>query len=146
MSRADDSALVLLGNISGTKILLLSDLSALGQSALLSGTNDLRADIVVAGLPGASEPLSDSLTDAIQPRLIVIADSEFPAMRRASRKLKERLEQRQIPIIYTRDSGAVKIVVNKSGWKIETMDGQNFDSSLQMQAAQGDVLRAAVQR
>jgi len=32
----------------GTKILLLSDLSRAGQSALLARTNDLHADIVVA--------------------------------------------------------------------------------------------------
>ncbi|HUE36937.1 MAG TPA: ComEC/Rec2 family competence protein, partial [Candidatus Acidoferrum sp.] len=127
LPRADDNALILLGSFSGTKILLLSDLSPVGQSALLSGTNDLRADIVIAGLPNAGEPLSDALADAIQPRVIVIADSEFPATRRASRKLKGRLEQRGIPVVYTRESGAVKIVVNKTGWKVQTMDGQNFD-------------------
>ncbi len=126
LPRADDNALVLLGNFSGTKILLLSDLSRVGQSALLAQTNDLRTDIVIAGLPEDGEPLSDALADAIQPQVIVIADSEFPPMRRASRKLKERLEQRTTPVIYTRDSGAVKIVVNKAGWMLETMDGQKF--------------------
>ena len=146
LSRADDSALVLLGNFSGTKILLLSDLSHVGQSALLSSTNELHADIVVAGLPNAGEPLSDALIDAIQPRVMVIADSEFPAMRRASRKLKERLEQKGIPVIYTRESGAVKIVINKTGWKVRTMDGQNFDSSIQGHIAESDVARPSVQR
>jgi beta-lactamase superfamily II metal-dependent hydrolase len=72
-------ALVLLGNYSGTRILLLSDLGRDGQSALLARTNDLRADIVIAGLPDEGEPLCDALLDAIQPRVIVIADSEFPA-------------------------------------------------------------------
>jgi competence protein ComEC len=124
--RADDNALVLLGNFSGTKVLLLSDLSRAGQSALLDGTNDLHADIVVAGLPNEDEPLTDALADAIKPQAIVIADSEYPPMRRASRKLKERLEQQDIPVFYTRDSGAVKIVLNKSNWRLETMDGQTF--------------------
>jgi beta-lactamase superfamily II metal-dependent hydrolase len=40
--------------------------------------------------------------------------------------LKERLEQTNIPVIYTRVSGAVKIVTDKSGWKLQTMDGQKF--------------------
>ncbi|HTV75750.1 MAG TPA: hypothetical protein VMD57_02040, partial [Candidatus Baltobacteraceae bacterium] len=126
-SRADDNALVLLGNFSGTRILLLSDLSHVGQSALLAQTNDLHADIVIAGLPEDGEPLSDTLADAIQPQVIVIADSEFPPMRRASRKLKERLEQQAAPVIYTRDAGAVKIVVNKGGWMLLAMDGQKFE-------------------
>ena len=41
-SRADDNALVLLGDFSGAKILLLPDLSRAGQSRLLAATNDLR--------------------------------------------------------------------------------------------------------
>jgi beta-lactamase superfamily II metal-dependent hydrolase len=103
-------------------------LSRAGQSDLLATTNDLRADIVVAGLPTEGEPLCDALIDAIQPRVIVIADSEFPATRRASRALRERLEQKKIPVIYTRTAGAVKIETDKAGWKLETMDGQTFQS------------------
>ena len=67
------------------------------------------------------------MIDAIQPKVIVIADSEFPATRRAGRALKSRLEQKKIPVIYTRTAGAVEIVVNKTGWKLQTMDGQFFD-------------------
>jgi competence protein ComEC len=126
-SSADDSALVLLGIFHGSKILLLSDLSRAGQGELLARTNGLRADIVIAGLPDGSEPLCDALIDAIQPKVIVIADSEFPATRRAGRALKDRLEQKGIPAIYTRTAGAVTIVTDKSGWKLRTMDGQTFE-------------------
>ena len=126
--KADDSPLVLLGNCSGTKVLLLSDLSRAGQSDLLATTNDLRADIVVAGLPTEGEPLCDALIEAIRPRVIVIADSEFPATRRASLALRERLEQEKIPVIYTRTAGAVKIETDKAGWKLQTIDGQEFSS------------------
>ena len=118
--RADDNALVLQGNFYGKKVLLLSDLSSVGQNKLLSGTNDLRADIVIAGLPNEGEPLSDALLDAVQPRLIVVADSEFPARRRANNKLRERLGQRNIPVVYTSDSGAVKVVLNEAEWKWRT--------------------------
>lgn len=128
LSRADDNALVLRGNVSGTKVLLLSDLSLVGQSALMGSTNDLHADIVIAGLPGDSEPLTDALLDAIQPKLIIIADSEYPAMWRASRKLKERLEQREVPVLYTRDAGAVKIAVTGTNWTAQAMDGPAFHS------------------
>lgn len=99
-----------------------------GQSELLAGISDLRADIVVAGLPNEGKPLCDALLDAIQPRVIVIADSEFPATRRASTALCERLKQKGIPVIYTRTAGAVKIAADKAGWKLETINGQKFTS------------------
>jgi len=99
-----------------------------GQGELLARTNDLRADIVIAGLPNEGEPLCDALIDAIQPKVIVIADSEFPATRRAGRALKDRLEQKTIPVIYTRSSGAVEIATDKRGWKLQTMDGLEFSS------------------
>ena len=106
---------------------MLSDLSRAGQGELLMRTNDLRADIVIAGLPNEGEPLGDALINAIQPKVIVIADSEFPATRRAGRALKDRLEQRKIPVIYTRTAGAVNIVTDKSGWNLKTMDGQKYE-------------------
>jgi competence protein ComEC len=128
-SRADDAALVLLANFHGTRILLLSDLGRAGQDDLLSHTNDFHADIVVAGLPENGEPLCDVLLDAVRPKVVVIADSEYPAARRASRSLKERLAQKGIPVVYTRTAGAAKIVVNQTGWILQTMDGQKFSSS-----------------
>ncbi|MGA2788829.1 MAG: ComEC/Rec2 family competence protein [Verrucomicrobiota bacterium] len=123
---ADDASLVLLGNFHGTRVLLLSDLGREGQNVLLSRTNDLRADIVIAGLPDEGEPLCDALLDAAQPKVIVIADSEFPATRRAGPKLRARLEQRGIPVIYTRTAGAVTILSRPDGWELRTMDGQKI--------------------
>ncbi|MFZ1073885.1 MAG: ComEC/Rec2 family competence protein [Verrucomicrobiia bacterium] len=127
-AHADNATLVLLGNFCGTRVLLLSDLGRNGQSALLSQTNDLRADIVIAGLPEEGEPLCDALLDAVQPKVIVIADSEFPATRRASRDLKQRLSGQNVPVIYTRTAGAVKIVTRPEGWELLTMDGQKLIS------------------
>jgi len=122
--RADDASLVLSGNFYGTRVLLLSDLGREGQSALLARTNNLRADIVIAGLPDDGEPLCEALLDAAQPKAIVIADSEFPATRRAGPKLRARLEQRGIPVVYTRTAGAVTILLRPDGWDWRTMDGQ----------------------
>ena len=125
-SQADDNALVLKGEIHDVRILLLSDLDRAGQGALLESTNDLRADIAIAGLPNGSEPLCDALLDAIQPKIIVIADSEFPATRRASRQLQERLAQRNIPVIYTRQAGAVTLKFRPGGWDLRTMSKEKF--------------------
>jgi beta-lactamase superfamily II metal-dependent hydrolase len=125
--RADDNALVLLGNYSGTRVLLLSDLGRAGQDALLARTNDLRADIVVTGLPNAGEPLCDELLAAIKPKVIVVADSEYPATRRSGSELKERLAGQKAPVIYTRTAGAVSILTRPDHWELRTMDGQKFE-------------------
>jgi hypothetical protein len=88
----------------------------------------LRADIVITGLPTQEEPLSEALLDAIQPRLIVVADSEFPASERARPKLKARLALRNTPVIYTRSAGAVTVEFRRSGWEVRTMNGLRFKS------------------
>jgi beta-lactamase superfamily II metal-dependent hydrolase len=127
-SQADDSALVLSAVIGGKRILLLSDLGRLGQDALLQRTPDLRADIVVTGLPVQLEAIGDALLDAIQPRLIIVADSEFPAAERARPKLRERLARRQVPVIYTRSTGTATIEWRKNNWELRTMSGISISS------------------
>jgi DNA internalization-related competence protein ComEC/Rec2 len=125
--QADDNSLVLQGEIHGLKILLLSDLGRPGQEMLFGQTNDLQADIVIAGLPEKSQPLCDGLLEIIRPKIIIIADSEFPATKRASAGLQERLEQHGVPVIYTRQAGAVTIETKPAGWELRTMDGQKFE-------------------
>jgi beta-lactamase superfamily II metal-dependent hydrolase len=56
----------------------------------------------------------------------VIADTDYPATRRAGRALKERLGRAQIPVLYTRTTGAVKIVTSPAGWRLTTMGGQQL--------------------
>ena len=119
---ADDNALVLLGTIHRTRVLLLSDLGKSGQNGLVAREPDLRAEIVVACLPQQSEPLAEALLEAIQPRLIIISDSEYPASARANRKLRERLAAHRIPVIYTSESGAATLCFRSSRWRVETMN------------------------
>jgi len=130
--QADDNAVVLRGELEGVRILLMSDLGKPGQNALMERTNDLRADIVVAGVPTQTEPLADALLDEIQPTLIIITDSEFPATQRASRKVMERLQQRDVPVFYTRESGAVTLTLRRGRWEARTMSGiQTFGGGRQ---------------
>ena len=121
--QADDNALVLLGEFRGAKVLLLSDLGRLGQAALLERHPELRADIVVTGLPTATEALGDTLLDSLRPRIIIVADAEFPASERANPKLRERLAKGKVPVIYTRDTGTAVLELRGSRWKIQTMSG-----------------------
>jgi competence protein ComEC len=126
--QADDNALVLYAVIGSQRVLLLSDLGRPGQDALLQRTPDLRADIVVTGLPVQSEALGDALLDTVQPRLIIVADSDFPAAERASPKLRERLARRRVPVIYTRTAGAATIEWRQHDWKLRTMSGVRISS------------------
>ncbi|HEY3761748.1 MAG TPA: ComEC/Rec2 family competence protein [Verrucomicrobiae bacterium] len=127
-SRADDGALVLMGNFAKAKILLLSDLGTNGQNGLLATTNDLRADIVVTGLPDQGDPLTDRLLDTIQPKAIIVVDSDTQFAKHVSPYLRDRLAERNIPVIYTRNSGAAKIIVSDSGWKLQTIGGEVIQS------------------
>lgn len=126
--QADDNALVLLGDFTGTRLLLLSDLGRPGQEALMQRETDLRADIVVSGLPEQSEPLSDALLERIQPKVVILADSEYPATKRAGARLRERLERRGGNVIYTRFSGAVTIILSEAGWELSAMDEQRLSA------------------
>ena len=106
-AQADDNAVVLARDVAGTRVLLLSDLGRAGEAALLEREVDLRADVVVTGLPVKGQPLSDELLEAMQPRLIVVADDERPATALAPRALRERLAAGGWPVVYTSDAGAV---------------------------------------
>ena len=117
-ARAEDSAMVLRGNFSGVKILLLANLGRTGQTDLLAATNDWHADIVVADLPGDGEPLRNALLSAIQPKIILITDAEFPVNRRAKTALKERLADTGVPVLYTRATGAIKMVFYQGAWQL----------------------------
>lgn len=127
-SHAEDNALVLRGEIQRTSILLLSSLGRPGQEALLNNIPDLHAEIVVAGIPDQAEPLKEALLDIIQPKLIIIADSDFPATKRATHALRDRLQKRGIPVLYTSDLGAIELSFRLNQWKAETVDGQSWSN------------------
>ncbi len=124
-SRSDDSSFVLRAEMGGTRLLFLFELGRRGQSALLERhpPNDLQADIVVAGMLEDGEPLAGPLLDAIQPKIILLADSVFPASARASPNLRERLSKTGIPVLYGHEQGAFTITVTRNGWTVRTMRG-----------------------
>ena len=115
-SRADDAALVVRGEFCGRRILLLSDLGRAGQETLLQRYGpELRADVVVTGLPNTGEPLCDALLEAINPAVIVVADSEYPASERARAPLLERLARSRARVVSTRAEGAVTVTLTQQG-------------------------------
>lgn len=125
-ARADDGALVLAGTFCGTRVLLLSDLGRLGQERLLERNADLRADILVTGVPSSAEVLSELLLERVSPRLILVVDSLFPAYERASLSLQERLRGRNIPVLYSRETGTATFEFRPGSWQFRAMNGQSF--------------------
>lgn len=121
--QADDNAIVLDGTFNGCRVLLLSDLGRPGQEALMERTPNLRADILVTGLPVQNEAVADALLDAVQPRVLIVVDSEMPPNEQAGPKLHERLARRKIPVIYTRFTGATTIEWRDKTWELRTMNG-----------------------
>jgi len=128
-ARADDNAVVMLGNFGGIRVLLLSDLGRPGQNVLVERMPDLRADIIVTGLPSQGDAACDALLDRVLPRVIIVAESEFPASERASARLRERLARRNVPVIYMRSDGAATVELRGSRWEIRTMNGIRIRSS-----------------
>ena len=128
--QADDNTIVLRGDIEGVRVMLLSDLGKPGQNALMNRWPELRADIVVSGLPNQTEPLADALLDSLQPQLIVITDSEYPASERAAPKLRERLAARNVPVLYTRETGAITLTFAKGRWTARPMSGSEVSGSV----------------
>jgi competence protein ComEC len=121
---ADDNTLVFWREINSHSILLLSSLGRSGQDSLVGSHPNLRADIVVSGLPAQDEPLSEPLLQLVQPKLIIIIDSEFPATRRASAKLRQRLAAHHLPVVYCRDTGALKLSLWRNGWELKNAEGE----------------------
>jgi competence protein ComEC len=120
---ADDNALVFLRKINGQTVLLLSTLGRSGQDSLVESHPNLRADIVVAGLPAQDEPLSEPLLYLIQPKLIIIIDAERPATRRAPAKLRQRLAAHNAPVVYCHDARALKLSLSPGGWELKNTSG-----------------------
>jgi len=126
LSKAEDKVLVLRGEFNGIRILLLSDLSHAGQRALLSQATDLRADVVAAAVPEKGEPLMDPLLDAIQPRVIVVADDT--STRKAGEELRTRLGRRKVPVLYTHEVEAITLTTRPGQWRLIARDGTMISS------------------
>jgi competence protein ComEC len=119
-SLAEDNAVVVLGDFDGVRVLLASELGKAGQNAIFTRHPELRADIVVAGMPEKSEPLASEWIEMIRPKLIIIADSEFPATRRAPPALLNQLRHVGATVLATRNTGAITIFFRQGSWRVES--------------------------
>ena len=86
---------------------------------------DLNADVVVTGLPDKGEAFCDGLIAATKPNFTIVADSEFPATKRATRALTQRLRTSGANPLFTRDQGAITIIIRHDGATVRSLADQD---------------------
>ena len=135
---ADDNAIVLDGELGGVRLLLLSDLGPEGQAALIERGGPGRGGIVVTGLPSRGEPLSESLIEAVNPELVIVADSDWPAYERAGEAVRKRLGKSGVPVLYCSDVGTVTLRLKAGHWQFSTMNPRKPSDALPQEASSSD--------
>ncbi|MGV3754974.1 MAG: ComEC/Rec2 family competence protein [Verrucomicrobiota bacterium] len=120
-SKGDDNAVVLRGEFMGVRVLLLSDLGRQGQKTLRERHPDLRAEIVVTGIPAKEEPLMDELLAVIQPEVVIVTCALQPAHEQAGPELRARLEQGPWTTYYVSDHGSVTLDFTPAGCEVRAM-------------------------
>jgi beta-lactamase superfamily II metal-dependent hydrolase len=123
-ARADDNAVVMKKRIGAWTLLHLSELGEAGQKKLVELGADLRADVVIAGMPEQGEPLTEDLLQVIRPRVIVLGTAEYPYTAQGTPELRERLEASGAEILYVNEENAVSITVKGNECVVNTMAGR----------------------
>lgn len=117
----DDNSVVLRAEFSGVSVLLLSDLGPAGQKALRERHPNLRADILVTGIPTKGEPVEDELLAMVQPQVVIVSCAEQPAFEQAREELRERLARGNWKTFYVSDHGAVTLDFQAGGCVVQGM-------------------------
>jgi competence protein ComEC len=120
--RADDEAIVVAGELAGKRVLLLSDLGRLGQQSLLATGEELKSDVVFAGVPTDGQALRPELMALLQPKLVALGGSDA----RTQRALRE-LRQRITNLVTTFDERAVTITEQRGKVVVATMSGKRVE-------------------
>ncbi len=134
-SQADDASQVLhLPQTTGHGVLVLGDLGRPGQEAFMRRHPEVRADVVISGLPTRGEPLCDGLLDQLRPRLVIVVDAASPATARATESCQARLRARTVPVWFTSESGSLELGEVRGRWTIE--DARGNRSNLPVSSSQ----------
>ncbi len=122
-TRSDDHALVLAGRVNGVRCSLIPSLNPDAQRRLIARHGaGLRADVVIAGVPGRGEPLAPELLACLQPKAVVLLTSDRPASLKLSRAVRRRLRA-SVPdgaVWFTDEVGAVEVVLRAGRWNVVT--------------------------
>lgn len=120
-SRADDKPLVLHHQFGASSILLLSDLSAKGRAALLNTYPELRADIVIAGIPEDGPPINSEFLQRIGAQLCILGTVASTRGFQSDPPWRRDLLASGIPIWLTSERGAVTLEIKNKTLRASSM-------------------------
>lgn len=122
---ADDGPLVLKGDLHGWTVLLVSDLSPAGQNVLCNTVpEEIKADVLVTGLPSEGEPLVPAFLHYVQPRVIVVSSGLNPATSRCPVAVRERLCTGNSSVWFTETEGVIRMEFDSTRLHIENEMGR----------------------
>ncbi len=125
-SPADSAPLVLLGELHGLKILLLSDLDRRHQKELLNQQPDLKADFVSLGLPKDGQPPNLHVLEQLEPQVIAVTGSRNRNGERWVRHFRRHFRRQKVAILFTGVDGVVKLTLSRRVSKITTHSGKEI--------------------
>lgn len=138
LPRADDNCVMIKRAVGGWTILHVGDLGAEGQKQLLASDANLRADIVIAGMPEQGEPLQDELLAAIHPRAIILGTSRYPHHAEGTPELRARFERSGAIVFSIVETDAVTIRIRRDQCEIAGMNGTKLQLSPSDPGARND--------
>jgi competence protein ComEC len=113
------AVLVLMLEVDGRRVLLMSDTSPRVEDALLAASNDLRAAVVVRRVHGREPGFSEAFLDAVQPRAVVLVVSSQSAYHPNWSAVQRRLIAHGINVQRTVETGAVQLFARRGGWDVD---------------------------
>jgi competence protein ComEC len=105
----NDASLAIRVEMSGQRVLLLGDLEAVAESALVGSGADLRADVLVLPHHGSRTSSSPMLLRAVAPTVSVASAPCIGRFGMPHPSVRERLREAGAPVWWTGRDGAVRI-------------------------------------
>ena len=115
---ADHRVLVMRLHWRELKILWLSDAGSAIEQAMLDSGRNLQADVIVAGCHDSDLSLGDDFVAAVQPRVIVMDDTDHPESLGPGSRQIQHWRDAGIMVIRQSEEGAVSLRPENNAWVI----------------------------
>lgn len=112
----NEASMVLEISCPGFRALLTGDLGAEGEQKLLDKGLIRKTDVLKAGHHGSKMSTGEGLLHAVSPTAAVISCGRGNQYGHPHEEVLDRLEEEEICILRTDESGAVDIIVTEQGW------------------------------
>lgn len=127
-SLADDRCLLLMLHWKSWKILWLGDAGRVSEEALLNSGQDLRADLIIAGLHSSDLSLTPAFLDAVSPQAIILPRLSGSKMDEARSSQIQSWKSTPFQIIDKQKTGGLTITVEEGRLMIRGfLDGSEME-------------------